>query len=551
MAYGLYDGSIESIPFLGGWTQQQRINDEKSAHNLRQATGQTSLLAQIHAQQQEAQLEAELQRSGGDVEQAAQAALKTGNIAAAAKLTPLLKLTRDQKITEQLTKEFGNTANITPEQAEAIGFKLSAIDHPGAAAYFNLAKEKRAAANNTNDLGLLRSQPQGMGPGEVVPGTASPDKVTMTEGNIPPQDMPAFLKAAQATAAGQPATFAPQAGDVSPVKGGGAYAALMQSSNPAIANRARFLQMMVDSQAGGKYAGSAATLQKELDNLTQQDARLSKPPSTWHATQRGFMRDGPNGPEPVTDASGNVIMPGTGTGSQYVNVQSDGSGGWVGMNKDTNRMERIPAAPDAKGSSGVLGSREASFINRVVLSGNEAARDLENVVKLPMTSSTGIFGGRGQSAGIFNAGKETLANKMTSQDVQTYNVMATGFQRALASIEAAGLMPTNTLSNQMERVLFREGDTNLTKLQKLAQTRQIVEAGLETISSNPRVPKQTLDHINQILGKIKKAVPFTQADLIDLQQAQQINGKATLKDVLELRNKGSNGQKQTAEDFFK
>ncbi|MBF9666383.1 hypothetical protein IAI38_11655, partial [Streptococcus pseudopneumoniae] len=87
-------------------------------------------------------------------------------------------------------------------------------------------------------------------------------------------------------------------------------------------------------------------------------------------------------------------------------------------------------------------------------------------------------------AGILDATKEVLANKLTSQEVQSYNVMSTGFQRALASIEAAGLMPTGQLTHQMDAVIFKEGDTNFTKLQKLAQTRQIVEEGLETALSN-------------------------------------------------------------------
>ena len=183
----------------------------------------------------------------------------------------------------------------------------------------------------------------------------------------------------------------------------------------------------------------------------------------------------------------------------------------------------------------LAGGRESTFINRVVMSGNQAAADLANVVQLPMTASRGLFGGRGQGKSLFEAGKETLTTAMTTQEVQTYNVMATGFQRALAAIEGAGLAPTNALMHQMDAVIFKEGDTNFTKLMKLAQTRQIVEKGLETIMANPRVPKLTKDHVEEIVAKITKSVPFTASDLMELQKQQALNPNATLGDVVGMK----------------
>lgn len=202
--------------------------------------------------------------------------------------------------------------------------------------------------------------------------------------------------------------------------------------------------------------------------------------------------------------------------------------------KADGTLEFIPGGPaDPEGpKKGALGSRESVFINRVATSASEAAADLGNVVQLPITSSTGIFGGRKQGESIFAAGKETLANKMTSQEVQSYNVMSAGFQRSLASIEASGLAPSGTLSHQMDAVIFKEGDTNLTKLHKLAQTRQIVEKGLEVALSNPRVPKEQKAQMESSLEALRKAVPFTHTDVINLQRAQEKNPKTTLKDVM-------------------
>jgi len=207
------------------------------------------------------------------------------------------------------------------------------------------------------------------------------------------------------------------------------------------------------------------------------------------------------------------------------------------MTKDGN-LEFIPGGPaDPKTKQSTLGAREQVFLQRTMTSANEAAKDLENVVQLPMSSSTGWMGGRQQSTSILGATKEALANKLTSQEVQSYNTLSSGFQRSLASIEAAGLAPSGTLSHQMDSVIFKEGDTNYTKLEKLAQTRQIVEAGLESTLANPRIPEDQRKHMEDVMASIKKSVPFTQSDLIVLQNAQEKNPKVTLKDVMKEKQK--------------
>lgn len=227
------------------------------------------------------------------------------------------------------------------------------------------------------------------------------------------------------------------------------------------------------------------------------------------------------------------------------NSQPDVPSGYR-MTKDGN-LEFIPGGPaDPKTKEGKLGAREQVFLQRTMTSANEAAKDLENVVQLPMTSSTGWFGGRQQGTGMLGATQEVLANKMTPQEVQSYNTLSSGFQRSLASIEAAGLAPSGTLSHQMDSVIFKEGDTNLTKLQKLAQTRQIVEAGLESTMANPRIPDEQREHMQKVMDSIKKSVPFTQSDLLVLEKAQDKNPKVTLKDVMTAKQKILEQQKGNA-----
>jgi hypothetical protein len=194
-------------------------------------------------------------------------------------------------------------------------------------------------------------------------------------------------------------------------------------------------------------------------------------------------------------------------------------------------LQYKPGAALGKDAGG-MGAREAVFINRTLTSANEAAKDLENIAMLPMKSSSGFFGGAHAGTTLLSAPMTALGNKMTSQEVQSYNTMATGFHRSLAGIESAGLAPTGQLTNQMDSVIFKEGDTELTKLQKLAQTRQIVEAGLETTLANPKLAPQQRDHVNTIMASVRKAVPYTMQDIIRLQAKWDDDPSATLSSII-------------------
>lgn len=257
--------------------------------------------------------------------------------------------------------------------------------------------------------------------------------------------------------------------------------------------------------------------------------------TTNEYTGRTSATAGGAAPGMLPGSTGTHLMQDTDSGAKYAVNDKTGRAWKATPDKGWQPvlMTDLPKNLQKFGAGGATQSgREAIFTQRVIQSANQASKDLHNVVQLPMTASTGVFGGRKQGPGLLDATKEVLANKVTSQEVQAYNVMSTGFQRSLAAIESAGLMPSGSLTHQMDAVLFKEGDTNLTKLHKLAQTRQIVESGMETVVENPRVSEMEKNHAKSIVENLRKAVPFTHEDLIKLQAAQEINPNATLKDVV-------------------
>lgn len=220
-------------------------------------------------------------------------------------------------------------------------------------------------------------------------------------------------------------------------------------------------------------------------------------------------------------------------------TNADGEAQFIRLNKLTGEVRPVIGATPK--STGGMSGREAIQTKRIVMAGNQIAKDLSNVSKMPLTASTGLFGGRQQGHSLFEANKEVLANEMTSQEAQTYNVISTGFQRNLAGIEAAGLMPSGTLTKQMESIIFKTGDTNITKLHKLAQVRQIADAGLETILMQSKLSPSQKDDIEGIRSSLEKSIPFTQEDLINLDQQQQVNKNTTLKDIIKAKGKIKKG----------
>jgi hypothetical protein len=211
---------------------------------------------------------------------------------------------------------------------------------------------------------------------------------------------------------------------------------------------------------------------------------------------------------------------------------------WSKENK--GELEAIPGGPAdpavaaaKKNAIQLTGGRESVYTTRVMQAANQASKDLANIVKLPVAATTtGMFGGRHQGTSLFEAGKEVLAQKMTSQEAQTYNVMATGLQRSLAAVETSGLAQgIQEFSKQID-VVAKEGDTQLTKLHKLAQVRQIIEAGLEPVAANPRVSPDEKKLVQKALDNVHASVPFTHSDLIQLVADQEGNPKKTLNSII-------------------
>lgn len=201
--------------------------------------------------------------------------------------------------------------------------------------------------------------------------------------------------------------------------------------------------------------------------------------------------------------------------------------------KPDGTLEAIPGGPADKNGAAGLGGRESVMFQRVMNSANSATEALKNISELPVGASTGVFGvGASPGTSLFASAKGALTNALSSQEVQDYNTMLAGVSRNLSTIETAGLAPNGSLTHSMDAIQLREGDSNLTKLRKLAEMRQIIVKGIETNTSNPKLPKDQKDLVNGIIDQVKTAIPFTQHDITELQRRQNKNPSTTLQDLM-------------------
>lgn len=183
---------------------------------------------------------------------------------------------------------------------------------------------------------------------------------------------------------------------------------------------------------------------------------------------------------------------------------------------------------DPNATSAGMDSRSSVMFNRVAASANEAVQALKNIAELPITTSSGWFGGAQTPTSLLGSVKGALAQKITGQEAQDYKTMIAGVSRSLSTIETAGLAPNGSITHSMDSITLNEGDSQLTKLRKLAETRQIIEKGIEPNLSNPKLAPPQRELINKIIADVQAAIPFTQHNITQLQQSK--NPQATIMD---------------------
>lgn len=110
MAYGLYDGSLASIPGLGGVLQQRKINEQQTLGQLEQVKGVMALSQAVKAQQEQEQIKAILSE-GGDINTTIPKLARVGPTG----MKAALELAQSHSLQAKMAKEQREQAFYSPE----------------------------------------------------------------------------------------------------------------------------------------------------------------------------------------------------------------------------------------------------------------------------------------------------------------------------------------------------------------------------------------------------------------------------------------------------
>ena len=184
-------------------------------------------------------------------------------------------------------------------------------------------------------------------------------------------------------------------------------------------------------------------------------------------------------------------------------------------------------AAEAK-AGGKAGGRAQQQMDRIVLSGEQAVKDLSNLSRLNDSVSTAGF--KSGQKGILAATKDAMVNKVSKRDYQIYDAAFAGLSRNLAVIESVGAASGLVgLSEQMAKLAIQPNDKIETVYTKLAQARQIVDTGLDfAIDKGTLTPEQEIK-VKQYKNQLQNQIPFTVSDILDLQDAPKGVSLADLK----------------------
>lgn len=107
--------ALANIPGAGAYYQRRQMIEQEPMQQLQQVQGAMGLMEKLRQRDQDESFRLAMAESGGDVEQALKLALSKGDVNAAAKLTPLVKLQQEQRQAEETRK--GLATLLQPQEA--------------------------------------------------------------------------------------------------------------------------------------------------------------------------------------------------------------------------------------------------------------------------------------------------------------------------------------------------------------------------------------------------------------------------------------------------
>ena len=195
---------------------------------------------------------------------------------------------------------------------------------------------------------------------------------------------------------------------------------------------------------------------------------------------------------------------------------------------DNLREQRLEALLRGGGTAGA--GKESPQSTRVIQAFTQTSDALQNVANLPIT--TGPMFQQKQFGSLYTAPLSALNQKLSDDTSQMLQTRMTGVARGLAALESGGAATGLVgLTDSIEKGVFIPAGASLgVALDKLGEMRRIVESSGKAQLNDPKLSPERKKLIQDELDIVRKAIPFTQADVDKAMKASKKNPNVSFTD---------------------
>ena len=166
------------------------------------------------------------------------------------------------------------------------------------------------------------------------------------------------------------------------------------------------------------------------------------------------------------------------------------------------------------------GGRAGAQVLRQQIGGREVLSDLQNAVRLPVGTTTGLLGGHQPGTSVLGALQGDLTRSLTGQDAQLMQASMASLTREL-SVLMSPVYGGNYAAQQIEPLVPKEGDTIGTVLFKLARLSQSADNALEAIQKSPILSNEQQQYAVDLRKQLDAAIPWTPQQAMDFARQGQ------------------------------
>lgn len=185
------------------------------------------------------------------------------------------------------------------------------------------------------------------------------------------------------------------------------------------------------------------------------------------------------------------------------------------------QLRKITNGPQDPNTQKPMSSTERRYFQTSIGAANSAVQELNNVMRSPVGASTGWLGtglGKSTGHGILATPIANMKTALSSDDTQQFNAKINNLSRFMAIVENTGRMPPGTMVSSIENMALGPADTEGTRLVKLAQGRQNINAALDAWLNTAPLNDASRVYVQGLQAQLAKAIPFTVEDVDNWQQ---------------------------------